>query len=136
MSQRRSGLTMIELITALVVLGIVAAIAMPRFAGLGAEALTTGIQGISAAAATAHAVNQAACLSSGHLPGSPCRKVDNCDDTASLLQGGLPEGYTIAAATLGTGQAGSNSVEGTCTVTQILHGTTRTASFTGISAGN
>ena len=79
-------------------------------------------------------MNYAACVTQNNTVNTKCRKVDNCDDTTTLLQGGLPSGYSIAAAALGTGAAGSNGVEATCTVTQTTGGAT--ASFTGISAGN
>jgi MSHA pilin protein MshA len=70
-----------------------------------------------------------------HTPASgKCVKVDDCNDLGTIMQGGLPTGYTIATAALGTGSAGSNGVEATCTITQTNGGTTGT--FTGISAGN
>lgn len=134
MRQRQAGFTMIELIMVIVILGILAAIAMPRFVDLSSDARTSALSGVSGAAASAHAVNYAACVTQNNTVGAKCRKVDNCDDTTSLLQGGLPSGYTIAAAALGTGSAGSNGVEATCTVTQTSGGAT--ATFTGISAGN
>lgn len=134
MRQHQSGFTMIELIMVIVILGILAAIAMPRFVDLSSDARASALSGVSGAAASAHAVNYAACVTQSNTPGAKCKKVDNCDDTTSLLQGGLPTGYTIAAAALGTGSAGSNGVEATCTVTQTSGGAT--ATFTGISAGN
>ena len=55
---------------------------------------------------------------------------------SGLLQGGLPTGYTIADGGLGTGSAGSNGVEATCTITQGSGTGAQTGTFTGISAGN
>jgi MSHA pilin protein MshA len=135
MRNRQSGFTMIELIMVIVILGILAAIAMPRFVDLSSEAKSSALSGVTGAAASAMAVNYATCVTTGNTAGAKCKKVDNCDDTPTLLQGNaLPSGYTIAAAALGTGAAGSNGVEATCTITQTAGGAT--ATFTGISAGN
>lgn len=137
MRQRQSGFTMIELIMVIVILGILAAIAMPRFVDLSSDAKTSALSGVAGAAASAMAINYAACVTANHTAGARCRKVDNCDDTASLMQGStLPTGYTVTAAALGTGAAGSNGVEASCTVTQTISGGTATATFGGISAGN
>lgn len=125
---------MIELIMVIVVLGILAAIAMPRFVDLSADARASALSGVVGAAASAHVVNYAACVTQNNTASARCKKVDNCDDTASLLQDGLPTGYTVAPAALGNGAAGSNGMEATCTVTQASGGAT--ARFTGISAGN
>jgi len=65
-----------------------------------------------------------------------CVKVDDCSDVGSIMQGGLPSGYAVTAGALGTGAAGSNGVEATCTITQTVGTATATGTFTGISAGN
>lgn len=130
----QAGFTMIELIVVIVILGVLAATALPKFFDLGTEAKAAALQGVIGASNSAMSLNYGSCAIANHTAGAKCIKVSNCSDTTNVLQGGLPAGYTIAAAGIGTGAAGSNGVNATCTVTQTSGGAT--ATFTGISAGN
>lgn len=134
MRKRQSGFTMIELIMVIVILGILTAIAMPRFIDLSSEAKTSALSGVAGAAASAMAINYASCVTKGHVVGTKCIKVWNCSTVTSLLQGGTPSGYSFTAQAIGTGAAGDNGGEATCVVVQTAGGAT--ANFTGISAGN
>ena len=133
--RRPQGFTMIELIVVIVILGVLAATALPKFIDMNSDAKAAALKGVVGAAASAMTINYSGCAVVQHTPASgKCVKVDNCDDLGSIMQGGLPTGYTIAAAALGTGAAGQNGNEATCTITQTNGSATGT--FTGISAGN
>lgn len=135
MRKRKLGFTMIELIVVIVILGILAATALPKFIDLNSDAKSAALKGVSGAAASAMTINYSGCAVTQHAPtAGKCIKVDNCNDLGTVLQGGLPAGYTVADGALGAGTAGSNAVEATCTLTQTDG--SATATFTGISAGN
>jgi MSHA pilin protein MshA len=136
MKRRQAGFTMIELIVVIVILGVLAATALPKFIDLRSDAQDAALKGVVGAAASAHTLNFSGCaVTNNVVTAGKCIKVSNCSDTPGLMQGGaLPTGYSVAAAALGTGAAGSNGISAACTVT--LAGYATTASFTGISAGN
>jgi MSHA pilin protein MshA len=135
MKFRPQGFTMIELIVVIVILGVLAATALPKFIDMNSDAKAAALKGVVGASASAMTINYSGCAVNQHTPAAlKCVKVDDCSDLGTIMQGGLPTGYTVAAAALGAGTAGSNGVEATCTITQTSGGLTGT--FTGISAGN
>ena len=123
MRQHQGGFTLIELVMVIVILGILAATALPKFIDLKSEANTAALNGVVGALNSANVVNYGA-RSVTSTKGSA---VDNCDDGGSLLEGGLPSGYTITAAAIAVG------VTASCTVTQDSTSNTGTFRLTGIS---
>jgi MSHA pilin protein MshA len=129
MKPRQSGFTLIELIVVIVILGILAATAVPKFLDLRGEAIQGAADGIAGAAASAINLNYSGCVLKNHaVTANVCAKVSACTDVAGLLKDPVPSGYTIGGTDPGTTNGGSS----TCTVSRDG----KSASFTATAAGN
>jgi MSHA pilin protein MshA len=120
--KRQSGFTLIELVMVIVILGVLAAVAIPKFVDLKGDAQTAATQGMAGNLASASAINYAA-RSSNSTKGVP---VADCADVKNALQGGLPSPYSVASASVAAGATV------TCTLSNGATPTPTTAPFTAI----
>ncbi len=64
--QRQSGFTLIELVTVIVILGILAAFAIPRFTGLEVQARISAVNGLAGSVKSASALSKALWIANGN----------------------------------------------------------------------
>ncbi len=113
-TNNQAGFTLIELVVVIVILGILAATALPKFVSIQSDAQLAAIQGVAGAISSASAVNYGVYLANT-AKGVAISNTSGAISTAlnAILAGGMPAGYSVTGATsvaCGTGQSGGSSM--------------------------
>ncbi len=124
MKSTQQGFTLIELVMVIVILGILAATAIPRFVDLTEDASNAALSGVQGGLASASAINYATRAARGAAGLGVINTTAGCNfATASALVETLDPNYVIAQSALGVTANGADAaaVDGlgdtwTCTV--------------------
>lgn len=123
-THRQAGFTLIELVMVIVILGILSAFALPRFADLSGDARAASIEGLAGSLKSAAAIAHAQALVDNVTTGNISLEGSN---NVAVINGYPSVAGIVVAANVSAGAAGSNNdYQSAATATTIRFGIMQT----------